>query len=151
MSSPNFEGILLLEQPFSKTTSDQLKRQLRFQQRLIEREIGYCNSTIKNLKSTYSSNSTGVLADRKRKGDVKEKDKEDEEDEQPEDESQILIDISLDESTDLLRQQKNLDTGKDVDSKNSELERGLDGMIDKLRGLKRKVSTSTVSSWESPK
>ncbi|KDN49232.1 hypothetical protein K437DRAFT_267483 [Tilletiaria anomala UBC 951] len=40
------DGILLLEQPFARSPYDELRRQLRSQQRLFEREFHFCHSTL---------------------------------------------------------------------------------------------------------
>ncbi|KAN0059632.1 GID complex subunit containing RING finger motif [Thecaphora frezii] len=48
-SKPNLDGILLLEQPFARVPFDELRRQQRSQQRLIEREFLFCSTTIDNI------------------------------------------------------------------------------------------------------
>ena len=48
---PNLDAILLLEQPFVRLPFDELRRQQRTQQRLIDREMLFCASSIKDLST----------------------------------------------------------------------------------------------------
>ncbi|EPQ29508.1 uncharacterized protein PFL1_02727 [Pseudozyma flocculosa PF-1] len=54
-SRPNLDGILLLEQPFARLPFDELRRQQRTQQRLIEREFIFCSSTLNDLEAKVAA------------------------------------------------------------------------------------------------
>ncbi len=55
VNPPNLDGILLLEAPFAKVPFDELRRQQKTQQRLIEREIQFASSTFADLSKTLPS------------------------------------------------------------------------------------------------
>lgn len=52
---PNLDGILLLEAPFAKLPFDELRRQQKTQQRLIERELLFASTTFNDLSKASSS------------------------------------------------------------------------------------------------
>ncbi|PWN47706.1 hypothetical protein IE53DRAFT_381930, partial [Violaceomyces palustris] len=52
-NKPNLDGILLLEQPLVRVPLDQLRRQQRNQQRLMERELNFCTNTLNDLENKW--------------------------------------------------------------------------------------------------
>lgn len=155
-SAPNLEGILLLEQPFCKVTHDELKRQLRFQQRLIEREFNGCNSILKSLQEKHkvkssreADNQDGSSQTRRKLNHQIGNEEENgnvesslnvEVDDSIDAEMSISIDQSFDGSNQHLGLNGSSNSGGGGSQSNAQLEKSLDGMIGKLRGLKRKVS-----------
>ncbi|PWY99198.1 hypothetical protein BCV70DRAFT_201402 [Testicularia cyperi] len=59
---PNLDGILLLEAPFAKLPFDELRRQQKTQQRLIERELLVCTTTFNDLSKSLSSQSSAAAS-----------------------------------------------------------------------------------------
>ncbi|EST09234.1 CTLH/CRA C-terminal to LisH motif domain protein [Kalmanozyma brasiliensis GHG001] len=59
-NAPNLDGILLLEAPFAKVPFDELRRQQKTQQRLIERELVFASTTFNDLSRTSSSSSSAA-------------------------------------------------------------------------------------------
>ncbi|CBQ69352.1 conserved hypothetical protein [Sporisorium reilianum SRZ2] len=54
-NAPNLDGILLLEAPFAKVPFDELRRQQKTQQRLIERELLFATTTFNDVAKTLPS------------------------------------------------------------------------------------------------
>lgn len=52
---PNLDGILLLEAPFAKVPFDELRRQQKTQQRLVERELLFCSTAWNDLAKLSAS------------------------------------------------------------------------------------------------
>lgn len=132
-SAPNIDGMLLLEAPFARVPHDELKRQLRAQQRLVERDLSACSTILSTL--TQSAKMEGV------------------EDEVNMHQSDAVVETSfaqVDSSfmTDGSRADDSVMTveedvegeGEGTKMKSSDLEKSLDVMLGRLKGLKRKVS-----------
>ncbi len=51
-NAPNLDGILLLEAPFAKVPFDELRRQQKTQQRLIERELVFASTSFNDLSKS---------------------------------------------------------------------------------------------------
>lgn len=132
-TAPNIDGMLLLEAPFARAPHDELRRQLRSQQRLVERDLTACSSSLASMAKTSQPSNV----------------------KKEEDEVQ-MIDATADASFtgDISfmtegRADESIMTAGDVDEdgegdttkeKTSDLEKSLDMMLGRLKGLKRKVS-----------
>lgn len=135
-SAPNIDGMLLLEAPFARAPHDELRRQLRSQQRLVERDLTACSTTLASL-----ARSTQQQDGRKEDGKMQ------------------IADTGVDTSftgdtsfmTDGGRADESIMTVGDNDEdgegdttkeKSSDLEKSLDFMLGRLKGLKRKVRST---------
>jgi hypothetical protein len=132
--------MLLLEAPFARAPHDELRRQLRSQQRLVERDLTACSSTLASMAKTSQPSNV----------------------KKEEDEVQ-MIDATADASFtgDISfmtegRADESIVTAGDVDEdgegdttkeKGSDLEKSLDIMLGRLKGLKRKVSENLDNIW----
>lgn len=112
-TAPNLDGILLLEAPFARVPHDELRRQLRTQQRLVEREL--------TLASTAFDTAAKALA-----GDVNGDGDAGAGNVEANGDTSLSMDVSMSMST----------------SSTGDIERSLDGVIGRLKGLKRKVRPS---------
>jgi hypothetical protein len=131
-SAPNLDGILLLEGPFARVPHDELRRQLRFQQRLVERDLTFCSTTLASsslrVKEESGNTSMTEVGQSSTVG-----------------ESSFAQDVSFmseatradDSVMTVAEEELEMDGPK---AKGSDLERSLDLMLGRLRGLKRKVS-----------
>ncbi|SPO24040.1 uncharacterized protein UTRI_03416_B [Ustilago trichophora] len=57
-NAPNLDGILLLEAPFARVPFDELRRQQKTQQRLVERELLFASTSFADATKSLSSPST---------------------------------------------------------------------------------------------
>lgn len=139
-TAPNIDGMLLLEAPFARAPHDELKRQLRSQQRLVERDLTACSTTLAVLARSAQSN--GHIAEDKMQ----------------------MVDVAVGDTsfagdasfmTEGARADESIMTMGDIDEdgeadneekaakeKSSDLEKSLDIMLGRLKGLKRKVGES---------
>ncbi|PWN35144.1 uncharacterized protein FA14DRAFT_144797 [Meira miltonrushii] len=51
-SAPNHDGVMLLEAPFARVPHEELRRYLRMQQRLVERDLTYCSTSLDSLSKS---------------------------------------------------------------------------------------------------
>jgi hypothetical protein len=141
-SAPNIDGMLLLEAPFARVPHDELRRQLRSQQRLVEREITFCSSSLTSIAHPESvaengnGNGNGVgtsqhpsgMGDTSFAGDTSFMSEGARADES------IMTGIEGDDEGEIE------DLASSSKAKSSDLEKSLDVMLGRLKGLKRKVS-----------
>jgi hypothetical protein len=136
-AAPNIDGMLLLEAPFARAPHDELRRQLRSQQRLVERDLTACSTTLAALaRSTHSNGRKdedkmqmidSSVADTSFAGDssfMTEGARADE---------SIMTVGDFDEDAEVDNEEKA------TKEKGSDLEKSLDIMLGRLKGLKRKV------------
>ncbi|TKY85567.1 hypothetical protein EX895_005729 [Sporisorium graminicola] len=69
-NAPNLDGILLLEAPFAKVPFDELRRQQKTQQRLIERELLFASTTFNEVSKTLSPPSSSAASATTTAGEV---------------------------------------------------------------------------------
>lgn len=60
-SAPNHDGVMLLEAPFARVPHEELRRYLRMQQRLVERDLTYCSTSLDALSKSARSSSSSHL------------------------------------------------------------------------------------------
>ncbi|MCO5549561.1 hypothetical protein L7F22_003033 [Adiantum nelumboides] len=60
-SAPNHDGVMLLEAPFARVPHEELRRYLRMQQRLVERDLTYCSTSLDTLSKSARSSSSSHL------------------------------------------------------------------------------------------
>ncbi|UZJ56995.1 hypothetical protein CBS101457_006315 [Exobasidium rhododendri] len=138
-STPNIDGMLLLEGPFARAPHDELRRQLRSQQRLVERDMAFCSTTLASLAPSAVNSGMNNDADQV----------------QP---SSLIGDTSYTGDTSFMSEgtradesvmtifegeeegeaEKSFSTSK---AKNTDLEKSLDVMLGRLKGLKRKLTS----------
>lgn len=122
---PNLDAMLLLEQPFARLPYDQLRGHFRAQQRALERELNFCNATMADLGgSAEALKAAAVNAN----GNIKEE------------EGTQDTELGISDGAQIT----NGDAGAKTPS-TAEMEKSLDAMIGRLRGLKRKVSVGELS------
>lgn len=142
--------MLLLEAPFARVPHDELRRHLRTQQRHVERDLTFCSSTLESLvkaakgSSSATAASTPAMApapsaaapsssaagDTSRDAD-----------------SSFLADVSFSSEVGVGDSSLLSSVGEEsfrqespsTPKKGTELERSLDVMIGRIKGLKRKV------------
>lgn len=116
-TAPNLDGILLLEAPFARVPHDELRRQLRTQQRLVERELTLASTAFdtaaKALAGEVNGDGDAGAGNVEANGDTS-----------------MSMKMSMPMSTST--------------SSTSDIERSLDGVIGRLKGLKRKVRPSCL-------
>jgi hypothetical protein len=144
-SAPNIDGMLLLEGPFARVPHDELRRQLRSQQRMIERDMTFCSTTLSSLASSAlaasgsNNNNVGgveeVVQPLSAVGDTS----------FPADTSFMSEGTRADESVITLFEGDDEGDAENTSiggrARNADLEKSLDVMLGRLKGLKRKVSS----------
>lgn len=129
--APNEGGILLLEAPFARVPHDELRRHLRTQQRHVERDLTFCSSTLNAIGNSSATNENALL----QIGDISQ-----------DGDASILGDVSY--ASDAVQADDSILSSGDRDAtqetalinkKGSELDKSLDMMIGRIKGLKRKV------------
>ena len=138
-SAPSLDGMLLLEAPFARVPHDELRRQLRSQQRMVERDLTFCSSTLSSLASQPGRQDAGSIADAGKQSDS------------------AVGDTSFNADTSFMSDsaRPDDDPGEGDEEgerevavagapKSLDLDRSLDLMLGRLKGLKRKVRRDAV-------
>lgn len=146
-AAPNLDGMLLLEAPFARVPHDELRRQLRLQQRLVERDLTACSSTLASFSRTVklespepeeiNSSALAAIADTSFTADtsfLSEGVRADD---------SIMTAGDADETVNI---ENDGDRSLRSKAKGSDLEKSLDLMLGRLKGLKRKVSVLFASA-----
>lgn len=157
-TKPDLEGLLLLEQPFARLPHEELRRQLRTHQRLVERDLTFCATTLADLagkgdagtsspsksnataKSKAKTNEAAAVAAMRRAAAAAQQQQQ----QQQGGDTTMGGGESSQKSADAMSIDEASGAATPI-APDTDLQKTLDVMLGRLRGLKRKVSGASVT------